>query len=203
MHRLDLVAQFHRRIGTQIHRLGAAQPESVETLASSPPSTALICCTLATLRIGAFRTERQLISGHVLRARSVGGSGWHAESDGRPPRSSAPPQRHDGDRPGQTRARDRSPRPGPPIEEPDRDHRRKDHQRTILEQAQQRTIARGTQGPLPVVTWLIRRPGLSREPLDGLKEGAQGEIDDHFAAGTKRRSSRNVGRKESPVAFIW
>ena len=32
MHRLDFVAHFHRRIGTQIHCLGAAQPQSHEYL---------------------------------------------------------------------------------------------------------------------------------------------------------------------------
>src|ERR1700677_4043213 len=55
------------------------------------------------------------------------------------------------------------------------------HQRTVLEKSQKRTIGGGTQSPFPVIRRLIRRSGLSWEPLNGFKQGAQGDIDDHFA----------------------
>src|ERR1700733_14430320 len=71
----------------------------------------------------------------------------------------------------------------------------KDHQRTILEESQQRAIGRGTQGPLPVIRRLIRRPGLSREPLNGLKKGAQGDIDDHFAPSAELEVFPQSGEK--------
>ena len=65
MHRLDLVAQLHRCIRTQIHRFGAAQPQLVKTLASSTFNGGhlLHCGNVADL---AFRTKRQLVSRHVL-----------------------------------------------------------------------------------------------------------------------------------------
>ena len=68
MHRLDLIAQFHRRIGTQIYCLGAAQAAERRNPGFRRLRSAVICCTRGHVADLAFRAKSQLVSRHVLRA---------------------------------------------------------------------------------------------------------------------------------------
>jgi hypothetical protein len=73
--------------------------------------------------------------------------------------------------------------------------RGENHQRAVFEIAQKRTIGRGTQCPFPVIGWLVRRPRLGRKPLHGLKECAQGEVYDEFAAGPQVQIFTQSGKE--------